>query len=39
MRRLTRKMLEEHGYSVIEAHDGNSALEAIASSGCASISP
>ncbi len=33
MRRLTRKMLEEHGYSVIEAHDGNSALEAIASSG------
>jgi PAS domain S-box-containing protein len=32
MRRLTRKMLEEHGYKVIEADDGNSALAAIASS-------
>ncbi len=33
MRRLTRKMLEDHGYKVIEADDGISALEAIASSG------
>ena len=30
MRRLTRQMLENQGYSVIEAQDGNSALEAIA---------
>jgi len=29
MRRLTRKMLEEHGYSVLEAEDGRSALETI----------
>src|SRR5271165_1731670 len=27
MRSLTRKLLEEHGYSVIEADDGESALE------------
>jgi signal transduction histidine kinase/CheY-like chemotaxis protein len=27
MRRLTRQMLEQHGYSVIEAADGKSALE------------
>jgi two-component system, cell cycle sensor histidine kinase and response regulator CckA len=27
MRSLTRKLLEEHGYSVIEADDGQSALE------------
>ena len=27
MRSLTRKLLEEHGYSVIEADDGRSALE------------
>jgi PAS domain S-box-containing protein len=27
MRSLTRKMLEEHGYTVIEAHGGNAALE------------
>jgi two-component system, cell cycle sensor histidine kinase and response regulator CckA len=27
MRSLTRKLLEEHGYRVIEADDGNSALE------------
>ncbi|MGA6985420.1 MAG: PAS domain S-box protein [Terriglobales bacterium] len=27
MRSLTRKLLEEHGYSVIEADDGKSALE------------
>lgn len=27
MRALTRQMLEEHGYGVIEAEDGNSALE------------
>jgi PAS domain S-box-containing protein len=31
MRRLTRKMLEEHGYEVVEAEDGNAALAAIAS--------
>ena len=33
MRRLTRKMLEEHGYKVVEAGDGKAALEAIANSG------
>jgi PAS domain S-box-containing protein len=33
MRRLTRKMLEQHGYNVIEAEDGNGALAAIAASG------
>jgi PAS domain S-box-containing protein len=32
MRRLTKKMLEEHGYKVIEAVDGESALDAIATS-------
>ncbi len=32
MRRLTRKMLEEHGYKVLEAEDGRSALEVIGSS-------
>ncbi len=32
MRRLTRKMLEQHGYNVVEAEDGNGALAAIASS-------
>jgi len=32
MRRLTRKMLEEHGYKVLEAEDGNAALRLIASS-------
>ena len=31
MRRLTRKMLEEHGYQVLEAEDGESALNAIRS--------
>ncbi|MFL6306094.1 MAG: PAS domain S-box protein [Candidatus Sulfotelmatobacter sp.] len=31
MRRLSRKMLEEHGYQVVEAEDGNAALAAIAS--------
>lgn len=31
MRRLTRKMLEEHGYRVLEAEDGKSALEVIGS--------
>jgi CheY-like chemotaxis protein len=31
MRRLTRKMLEEHGYSVLEAEDGNAALKVISS--------
>lgn len=30
MRRLTKKMLEEHGYHVIEADDGQTALDAIA---------
>ncbi len=29
MRRLTKKMLEEHGYKVIEAEDGQSAVDAI----------
>ncbi len=32
MRRVTRKMLEDHGYRVIEAHDGNSAVDAIGAS-------
>ena len=31
MRRLTRKMLEEHGYKVLEAEDGKAALEVISS--------
>jgi CheY-like chemotaxis protein len=31
MRRLTRKMLEGHGYKVLEAEDGQSALEVIGS--------
>ena len=31
MRRLTRKMLEEHGYKVLEAEDGKSALQVIGS--------
>ena len=31
MRRLTRKILEEHGYEVLEAEDGNSALDVIGS--------
>jgi nitrogen-specific signal transduction histidine kinase len=35
MRRLTRKMLEEHGYEVLEAEDGKSALEAIAANHAA----
>ncbi len=29
MRRLTRKMLEEHGYHVLDASDGKAALDAI----------
>ena len=29
MRRLTRKMLESHGYTVIESEDGKAALDAI----------
>ncbi|MGO9087786.1 MAG: PAS domain S-box protein [Terriglobales bacterium] len=29
MRRLTRKMLEEHGYTVLEAEDGKTALDVI----------
>jgi two-component system, cell cycle sensor histidine kinase and response regulator CckA len=32
MRQMTRQLLEEHGYTVIDAKDGNSALEAVASS-------
>lgn len=32
MRRLTRKMLEGHGYKVLEAEDGHAALKVIASS-------
>jgi signal transduction histidine kinase len=31
MRRLTRKMLEDHGYKVVEAPDGDSALSVMAS--------
>ena len=31
MRKLTRKMLEEHGYKVLEADNGKAALELIAS--------
>jgi DNA-binding NtrC family response regulator len=30
MRKLTRKMLEEHGFKVIEAIDGQAALDTIA---------
>jgi PAS domain S-box-containing protein len=30
MRRLTKKMLEQHGYQVLEAEDGNGALDKIA---------
>jgi len=30
MRRLTRKLLEEHGYKVFEAEDGKAALELVA---------
>jgi PAS domain S-box-containing protein len=33
MRRLTRKMLEEHGYKVLEAEDGKAALDVITSAG------
>lgn len=33
MRRLTRKILEEHGYKVLEAEDGQEALEALRASG------
>jgi CheY-like chemotaxis protein len=32
MRSVTREMLEEHGYGVVEAHDGKSALERLAAS-------
>jgi PAS domain S-box-containing protein len=32
MRQLTRKMLEQHGYRVLEAEDGKAALEVIGSS-------
>jgi PAS domain S-box-containing protein len=32
MRRLTRTMLEQHGYKVLEAEDGNAALNLITSS-------
>jgi len=32
MRRLTRKMLEDHGYKVLEAEDGKAALDAIVAS-------
>lgn len=32
MRRLTRKMLEEHGYTVLEAQDGQSALQTVSTS-------
>jgi PAS domain S-box-containing protein len=36
MRRLTKKMLEEHGYKVLEAEDGTSALQIIASGNAGS---
>jgi len=36
MRRLTRKMLEEHGYKVLEAEDGKAALAVIGSGHAAS---
>jgi PAS domain S-box-containing protein len=32
MRRLTRKLLEQHGYKVIEAEDGKAAIDGIAAS-------
>ena len=32
MRRLTRKLLEQHGYKVIEAEDGKAAIDAVAAS-------
>ena len=35
MRRLTRRMLEEHGYGVLEAEDGKSALDVIGSNHAA----
>ena len=35
MRRLTRKMLEDHGYEVLEAEDGKSALDVIGSNPAA----
>lgn len=35
MRNLTRQMLEEHGYSVVEAEDGKSALELLGSNHAA----
>jgi CheY-like chemotaxis protein len=31
MRRLTRRMLEQHGYTVVEAEDGSAALKALGS--------
>jgi PAS domain S-box-containing protein len=31
MRQMTRKLLEEHGYAVVEAQDGKSALQSVAS--------
>jgi two-component system cell cycle sensor histidine kinase/response regulator CckA len=33
MRRLTRKMLEEHGYQVVEAEDGEAALKVVKTGG------
>jgi CheY-like chemotaxis protein len=35
MRNLTRQMLEEHGYSIVEAEDGKSALELLGSNHAA----
>jgi CheY-like chemotaxis protein len=35
MRRLTRRMLEQRGYNVLEAEDGNAALNLITSSSTA----
>ena len=32
MRRLTRKLLEQHGYKVIEAEDGKTAIDVLAAS-------
>jgi two-component system cell cycle sensor histidine kinase/response regulator CckA len=39
MRRLTKKMLEEHGYKVLEAEDGRSALRIIGSGQAGSAPP
>ena len=37
MRSVTRQMLEDHGYSVVEAEDGNSALERLRAIGSVDV--